>query len=111
MVAKDNLRKLINNYYRRLQKLKEKEALYGVSVDPGILLEIEDIEAKISGLQDELAQQEDQVEILLQPPSNSAEELETNTPAPIHLIPSYRKLTLPRPNPALRDLRRWLLGK
>jgi len=50
----DEIEKLITNYNRRLQKLKEQKALYGISVDPKIPLEIEDIEAEIAELQAEL---------------------------------------------------------
>ena len=37
----------LRNLKRRLQKLKEREALLGYSAPPELLLEIEDIEAKI----------------------------------------------------------------
>lgn len=48
------LQQLITNHKRRLQLLKEQEALYGISCDPRILIEIKDIEAKIADLQSEL---------------------------------------------------------
>ena len=54
MSGADDLKKLISLKYRRLQKLKEKEALYGLSADPQILLQIEDIEAELEKLQTEL---------------------------------------------------------
>jgi SOS regulatory protein LexA len=54
MSHKDHLKNLIVNHNRRLQKLKELQALQGYSVDPAILLEIEDIEAKIVELKREL---------------------------------------------------------
>jgi hypothetical protein len=50
----DNIRKLIGNYKRRLQKLQEREALYGSSIDPQVPIEIESIETKIRELQAEL---------------------------------------------------------
>ncbi|MBL1138352.1 MAG: TIR domain-containing protein [Chloroflexi bacterium] len=56
MARVDDLKKLILEHNRRLQKLKEQEARYGYSVDPHIPLEIEDIEAKIQALQTELNQ-------------------------------------------------------
>lgn len=56
MARVDNLKTLILEHNRRLQKLKEQEARYGYSVDPHILLEIEDIEAKLQALQTELNQ-------------------------------------------------------
>lgn len=51
----DDFKKLIREKKRRLQKLKEQEALYGTSVDPHILIQIEDLEADIEQLKDELA--------------------------------------------------------
>ncbi len=53
----DDIRKLITNYTQRLQKLKEQQALYGIDTAPHILLEIEDIEAKIKQLQIELKEE------------------------------------------------------
>ncbi len=53
MSRKDDI-KLITNHKRRLQILKEKQVLDGKSVAPEILLEIENIEAKIEDLQNEL---------------------------------------------------------
>lgn len=50
----DDIRRLIINHSRRLQRLKEQQALRGISVDPGILLEIEDIETQITALEAEL---------------------------------------------------------
>ncbi|MCB0180218.1 MAG: hypothetical protein KDI62_18450 [Anaerolineae bacterium] len=48
------MKKLIIIYKRRLQKLRETAALEGRSVDPEILIEIEDIEKKIEKLQEDL---------------------------------------------------------
>ena len=45
------LKNLIAINTRRLQKLKEKQAIYGIAADPSILLEIEDIEQNILRLQ------------------------------------------------------------
>jgi ABC-type glutathione transport system ATPase component len=50
----DHLRKLITIKNRRLQKLKETQALYGPTVDPKTLIEIEDLEEEIESLQEEL---------------------------------------------------------
>ena len=47
----ENLQRLKTNHQRRLQVLKEQEALQGLSVEPKIPLEIEDIEEKIGRLQ------------------------------------------------------------
>ena len=45
-----DMQKLINEYLRRLQKLKEQEAKFGASTPPHILTEIEDIEEKLKNL-------------------------------------------------------------
>ena len=55
----DHLKKLIANNKRRLQVLREREALFGFSVDPSIILEISMIEERIDGLQKELSALED----------------------------------------------------
>lgn len=52
--TRSGLNSLIANHNRRLQKLKEQKALEGISVDPKILIEIEDIEAQIKGLEEKL---------------------------------------------------------
>jgi len=54
MSRQDEIRKLIDRYQSRLQKLKEQEATYGISVDPSISLEIEDIERKLVELRAQL---------------------------------------------------------
>lgn len=55
MTNKDDVKKLIRDNERRLQKLKEKEAKFGVDTPPHILIEIEDIQEKIEELRLELA--------------------------------------------------------
>jgi len=59
MQRKDDLKKLIEIYNRRLQVLKEKAALYGLETPAHILIEIEDLEAEIEQLQDKLSVSED----------------------------------------------------
>jgi chromosome segregation ATPase len=59
MSRRDDIRKLITEHHRRLQKLKEKEARFGISTSPEVLTEIEDIEAEIKRLQGELESLED----------------------------------------------------
>ncbi len=54
MSRKDDLKKLIANYKRRLQKLKEQQASFGLHTPPHILTEIEDTEETIEQLQIEL---------------------------------------------------------
>jgi hypothetical protein len=41
-------------YHRRLQKLREEEALKGINTPPEILIQIEDIEEKLAGFEAEL---------------------------------------------------------
>lgn len=50
----NGIRELINNKQRRLQKLKERKAIYGINTPPEVLIEIEDTEAEIKELQTEL---------------------------------------------------------
>ncbi len=59
MSPKDDIKKLINEHQRRLQKRKEQEAALGIATSPEILTEIENIEAKIEQLQAQLAALED----------------------------------------------------
>lgn len=54
MMRDDHIKNLIYNYNRRLQLLKEQQALRGLNTPPEILLEIEDIEAKLGQLETEL---------------------------------------------------------
>lgn len=51
MLPEDNISKLIQNHKRRLQILKEQQAIFGFNTLPAILIEIEDIEAKIKNLE------------------------------------------------------------
>jgi hypothetical protein len=55
MARRDDLQKLIQTHQRRLQKLKEQQAVQGINVEPHIVIEIEDIEAELDKLQVELA--------------------------------------------------------
>lgn len=56
IAKRDEIQDLINKNQRRLQKLKEKEAMLGVNTPPEILIEIEDIEEEIKSLREELRQ-------------------------------------------------------
>ncbi len=58
MTRQDDIRNLIRNHNRRLQKLKEQQALHGLDAPPKILLEIEDIETELEQLQTELIETE-----------------------------------------------------
>ncbi len=65
MSRKNDLERLISQYNRRRQKLKEKEAQYGLEVPVSVLTEIEDLDDKIEVLQTALEQGvEDQIELL-----------------------------------------------
>jgi hypothetical protein len=54
MSRRDDLRKQIANHRRRLQKLEEQQALYGLDTPPHVLIEIEDIKARLEELRAEL---------------------------------------------------------
>ncbi len=58
MSRKVDIKKLIKGCQRRLQKLKEQQAIMGLNTPPHILTEIEDIEAEIEELQKELKELE-----------------------------------------------------
>jgi hypothetical protein len=70
MSRKDDIRRLIIKHNRRLQELKEQKALHGISVDPKVSLEIEDIESEIARLQTELETASDVDEVL--PPQSAS---------------------------------------
>ena len=54
-LSKEHINELIRNYTRRLQKLRERQALQGISVDPSVPLEIENIEAELNVLNTRLS--------------------------------------------------------
>jgi hypothetical protein len=62
MTTPAELKRLIARQRQRLQLLKEQQALYGASVDPHVLIEIEEIEARVGQLEAELARRGDEVE-------------------------------------------------
>ncbi len=59
----EGIKRLIENHNRRLQKLKEQKALFGISADPKIDIEIEDIEEETKKLQAKLFELEEQPEL------------------------------------------------
>ncbi len=61
MSHQGKIQKLIQRYNRRLQKLKEKSATQGVSADPSITIEIEDIEIELKKLNRELIKTQNEV--------------------------------------------------
>lgn len=54
MSRENDIKKLLVNYNRRLQALKERQALYGLDTPIAVLTEIENIEAEIMNLKVEL---------------------------------------------------------
>jgi hypothetical protein len=56
MTGAADTQRLLEQHMRRLQKLKEQQALLGIDADPRIAIEIEDIEATIDGLRAALAE-------------------------------------------------------
>ncbi|MCB0175077.1 MAG: NUDIX hydrolase [Anaerolineae bacterium] len=50
------IKRLLKNHNRRLQKLREEQSLIGLSAEPELLIEIEDIEQEIANLKAELDQ-------------------------------------------------------
>ncbi len=55
MSRRNHIQKLINGYTRRLQKLQETQSYTGIETPPQVLIEIEDIEARLGSLKAELA--------------------------------------------------------
>jgi hypothetical protein len=54
----NNIKRLIKKHQRRLQILKEQQALKGINSEPELVMEIEGIEEKIEGLMGELRELE-----------------------------------------------------
>ncbi|MBN1219776.1 MAG: hypothetical protein JXM69_12675 [Anaerolineae bacterium] len=81
MSREDHLKKLIANYSRRLEKLQEEQALHGLDTNPKILIEIEDIEAKLQELQVELQIFLDKAEATIQKTHFSASDHSSNKAA------------------------------
>lgn len=54
MTNENHKRKLIKTYSRRLEKLKEQQALRGINADPELLIEIEDLEIELDRLRKEV---------------------------------------------------------
>lgn len=54
MARIEELRKIIGNHQRRLNKLREQQAVSGTDTRPDVLIEIEDLETALDGLQGEL---------------------------------------------------------
>jgi len=63
MSRKDGIKQLIKNHNRRLQKLKEQQALSGYATPPEILTEIEDIKEILDELNAKLEQEIDSYDL------------------------------------------------
>jgi hypothetical protein len=62
MAEPQDTQALIRAHQRRLQKLKAQQAVKGVNTPPEVLIEIEDIEAELARLQQELAGEQEQLQ-------------------------------------------------
>ncbi len=71
---KKNIERLIESHSRRLQALEEQKAIEGISADPKIGMEIEDIVKKIEELQTELETVKRNIEPPEKQPGRSLEE-------------------------------------
>jgi serine/threonine protein kinase len=76
MPDQDHIKRLLTNYSRRLQKLKEQQALEGISIDPKILIEIEDIEAQLKKLAIDLKEIESKTASIPQPDIIASKEVQ-----------------------------------
>lgn len=74
---KENIQKLMYDYERRLQKLKEQKALKGLSTPTHILIEIEDVEKEIQPLRAELDTLENENPELILPTELPQKEIPT----------------------------------
>ncbi len=81
MTNPDSIKKLIRTKTRRLQKLQEKEALYGISTEASILIEIEDLTAEIAALKQELRAAVPPPELSIHPEGDNSMTTH-NTPEP-----------------------------
>lgn len=63
MSRKEDVKKIVSMQQRRLQKLREQQAMFGINTPPHILIEIEDLEAEINKLQSELGETESEYQV------------------------------------------------
>lgn len=75
----DEIQRLIQEHQRRLQKLKEDQATFGLHTPPHIEIQIEDTEAEIEKLRRELVEQE---EAIRSRPSTAPPDLSDSKPVP-----------------------------
>ncbi len=86
MTRKDDIRILVEKHNRHLQKLKEQQSSFGLHTPPHILIEIEDLEAKLEKLQTELADGEDLEAETLQSPDVGGDTAATNLKKSLELV-------------------------
>ncbi len=79
MSRKTDLQQLIINHTRRLQKLKEQQALKGHDAEPALLIEVEDVEAQLERLQTELVSLANEPELMLTLPADEMEAVKAST--------------------------------
>ncbi len=80
----DHLKQLLSNYQRYLLKLKEKEALLDVHTPPYILIQIEDLEAKITEVYEQLDRLQNSRPAMQPEPVPDREPAGSDTPAEVH---------------------------
>lgn len=91
----DDIQKLITIHHRRLQKLKERQAMEGVDTDPVVLIQIEDIET-------ELAKLEEKLMIVTGTPREKPGE--SPSPGKAVPVPSFRQVKINNLEKCLADL-------
>jgi hypothetical protein len=101
MSRQDDIKRLIINNSRRLQKLKEQLAFEGTSADPKISMEIEDIETEIEKLQAKLKEIEDKNQANIEAIKNQKGSIDEDG----QFIPDEQTLSPPLPefNPHLLE--------
>ncbi len=81
MSHQEDIKALIVAHNRRLQILKKQRATQGVSTEPKIIIEIEDIEADLVKLHTELKKTEDAEPSSLQVESSKSSEVDKKSPS------------------------------
>ena len=127
MSYRTDIETLIRRHQRRLQLLKEQRAIEGISADPKIVIQIEDIEAELDQLRAELASLPAEEAAPTSPPSGRASPAGSHTGGGTHgngsgkneggiiarrdwhnVKTSNRSPPSPEKNPPVEDLKRLL---
>lgn len=108
MSRRNHLQKLIINLNRRLQILEERKALHGLDTPPGVLTEIEDLQAEIEQRQSEMDELEAEESSPVPPtarPSDLPREKvrQVNKPPPEDVPPILIGFNEPPPDVANQD--------